>query len=93
LDFYLTELYYLQESGSRVIDWEDKLIVLNLPWASSGVASGFFDHWRTGEPITAVFADSLPNYSRNSFRDLKKSPLFKQCHLDICYNSVQGRDQ
>jgi hypothetical protein len=32
----MTELY-LQESRS-IARWEDKLIVLNLPWASSGVA-------------------------------------------------------
>jgi hypothetical protein len=46
--------------------------VLNLPWASSGVALASLIIGRTRSNQSLAVFDSLPNYSRNSFRDLKK---------------------
>jgi hypothetical protein len=70
---YLTELF-LQESGSKAIDWEtDKLIVLQIfrgPVEAGYCASLIIDRTRPNQSL-AEFADSLPIYSRNSCRDLQ----------------------
>jgi hypothetical protein len=64
LDF-LAELY-LQESGSIAIDWErqthcvESSVILAGHWASLIIG-----RTRPNQSL-AVFADSLPNYSRNS---------------------------
>jgi hypothetical protein len=94
---YLTELY-LQESGSKAIDWEtDELIVLQIfrgPVKVGHWASLIIDRTRPNQSL-AVFADSLPTYSRNSFRDLQAilqhTPLSNNVTWIFAKTPVQGR--
>jgi hypothetical protein len=93
---YLTELC-LQESGSKAIDWEtDKLIVLQIfrgPVEAGHWASLIIDRTRPNQSL-AVFADSLPTYSRNSFRDLQEilqhTPLSNNVTWIFAKTPVQG---
>jgi hypothetical protein len=95
----LTELYW-QESGSKAIDWEtDKLIVLQIfrePVQAGHWASMIINRTRPNQSL-AVFADSLPTYSRNSFRDLQEilqhTYRFQTMSLWEQNSVARGRDQ